>query len=97
MTKPYIKVLSVKPLENYRLQVSLSNGREGVFDVSPYLDLGVFKQLKNPAYFSLVKPVFTGVGWPCGQDLSPIKIADEMRPLPRRAPAHKSVSPKKRD
>ncbi len=84
MTKPYIKVVSVKPLENYRLQVALSNGKKGVFDVSPYLDLGVFKQLKDPAYFALVKRVFTGVGWPCGQDLSPFDIAEDMIPLPRR-------------
>ena len=84
MTKPYIRVLSVKALENHRLQVVLSNGREGVFDVAPYLDIGVFKRLKEPAYFSRVKTLFAGVGWPGGQDLSPLKIADEMHPLPRR-------------
>ena len=89
MPKPYLKVLSVKPLENHRLRVALSNGREGIFDVSPYLDIGVFKQLKKPAYFAKVKKLFAGVGWPNGQDLSPLKIDDEMRPLPRRAPARK--------
>ena len=67
MTKPYIRVLSVKALENHRLQVVLSNGREGVFDVAPYLDIGVFKRLKEPAYFSRVKTLFAGVGWPGGQ------------------------------
>ena len=89
MPKPYLKVVSVKPLENHRLRVALSNGREGIFDVSPYLDIGVFKQLKKPAYFAKVKKLFAGVGWPNGQDLSSLKIDDEMRPLPRRAPARK--------
>ena len=85
MTKPYIRVTSVKPLENHRLRVALSNGRKGVFDVSPYLGIGVFKQLKDPAYFARVRKLFAGVGWPDGQDLSPLKIADEMRALPRTA------------
>ena len=89
MTKPYLKVVSVKPLENYRLQVVMSNGKEGIFDVSPYLDIGVFKQLKDPAYFARVKKLFAGVGWPNGQDLGPLRIDDELRPLPRRAPARK--------
>lgn len=99
MTKPYISVVSVKPLANYRLRVSLSNGKEGVFDVSPHLNKGVFKELRDPSYFKLVKLVFTGVGWPNGQDLSPIRIADDMRPLPRCVVARKSAKnlpPKKR-
>ena len=91
MTKPYISVTSVKPLADYRLQVSLSDGRRGVFDVSPHLNKGVFKELRDPSYFKMVKLVFTGVGWPNGQDLSPIRIADDMRPLPRRAVARKSA------
>ena len=99
MTKPYISVTAVKPLANHRLRVALSNGREGIFDVSPYLDIGVFKQLKKPAYFAKVKKLFAGVGWPNGQDLSPLRIEGEMRPLPRRAVARKSAKtlpPKKR-
>ena len=87
--KPYITVVSVKPLENHRLRVALSNGKEGIFDVSPYLDIGVFKQLKNPAYFARVKTLHAGVGWPKGQDLGPLRIEGEMRPLPRRAVARK--------
>ena len=97
--KPYIEVVSVKPLGNHRLRVSLSDGKQGIFDMSPYLSKGVFKQLRDPAYFALVKPVFTGIGWPNGQDLSPFTIAGAMRRLPRRAVARKSVKtfpPKKR-
>lgn len=84
MTKPYISVVSVKPLPDYQLQVVLSNGREGIYDVSPLLDRGVFKQLKDPAYFALARIFISGVGWPCGQDISPFAIAEEMRPLPRK-------------
>ena len=89
MPKPYISVTSVKPLANYWLQVSLSNGRRGIYDVSPHLNKGVFRQLRDRSYFKLVKVVFSGVGWPDGQDIGPCGIAHEMRPLPRRAVARK--------
>ncbi len=87
MPKPYISVVSVKPLPDYRLQVALSDGRRGIYDVSSFLDFGVFKQLKAPAYFALAKVFISGVGWPGGQDIGPFTITEGMRPLPRRKAA----------
>ncbi|MGU9951580.1 MAG: DUF2442 domain-containing protein [Gammaproteobacteria bacterium WSBS_2016_MAG_OTU1] len=55
MVTPVISVVSVKPLENYRLQVALSNGKAGIFDVSPYLDTGVFC---DPDYFAKSSAIF---------------------------------------
>jgi hypothetical protein len=65
-----IKVISVEPMEGYKLRVCLSNGKMGVFDVSPYLDRGVFHELRNPQYFSCVKAAFGGIMWPNEQDFS---------------------------
>ncbi len=79
MVTPVISVVSVKPLANYRLQVALSNGKVGVFDVSPYLDTGVFCELRDPDYFAKVRQFFIGVGWPNGQDISPGRIESEMQ------------------
>ena len=84
MSGEYVRVLSVAPLENYRLAVSLSNGKKGVFDVSPYLDSGVFRKLKNRDYFLRVRTVFgdSGIGWPGGlsaPDLSGDTLDCEMR------------------
>lgn len=84
MTKPYISVVSVKPLPDYRLQVVLSDGRRGIYDMSPMLDRGVFKELKDPAYFARAKVFGSAVGWPNEQDISPFSIAEGMHPLPRR-------------
>ena len=72
MISPLLRVLSVRALDNYRLKVALSNGKEGVFDMSPYLDRGVFRELKNTEYFSQVSMVDGGSGieWPNEQDLS---------------------------
>ncbi|RLD54584.1 MAG: DUF2442 domain-containing protein [Bacteroidetes bacterium] len=64
------QVISVKPNNNYQLSIELSNGRSGVFDVSPYIEKGIFKELKDSNYFSQVKILFGGVGWPHSQDFS---------------------------
>ncbi|WP_431736370.1 DUF2442 domain-containing protein [Cellulosispirillum alkaliphilum] len=37
-----LKVINVKALKNYQLYVELSNGKKGIFDVTSYLDKGVF-------------------------------------------------------
>ena len=74
-----IKVTYVKPEENYRLLVRLSNGQSGYFDISPYLEKGIFKELKDPNYFKLVKPAFGGVTWPHQQDFSADTIEYEIQ------------------
>ena len=50
-----VKVISVDPLGNYKLKIELSNGRKGVFDVSPYVGKGVFGELKDEGYFRSVR------------------------------------------
>ncbi len=74
-----VKVVSAKPLENYKLRIRLSDGKTGLFDVSPYLDKGVFHELKEPSYFRRVKVAFGGVSWPHEQDFSPETIEYELK------------------
>lgn len=73
-----IKVLSANPIKNYKLQISLSNGKNGVFDVSPYLDKGVFTELRDPHYFRCVQIAFGGVMWPHEQNFSAETIEYEL-------------------
>jgi len=44
-------VARVEPLDQYTLHVELEDGRQGTFDMTPYLEKGVFQELKDPAYF----------------------------------------------
>ena len=76
MVPPMPLVLSVEPLENYRLKVSLSTGRTGIFDANELLEKGVFKELKDKDYFNQVDLVFGGSGitWPNEQDISATKL-----------------------
>jgi len=74
-----VKVISVDPMDNYKLEVELSNGKKGVFDVSPYIDKGVFVELKDLRYFRSVRPAYGGVMWPHEQDFSPETIECELQ------------------
>ena len=76
-----LKVKSVFAKNDYTLFVALSDGRTGIFDVKPYLEKGVFKELKDKNYFKQVKPFFCGITWPNEQDLSADTIAYELKQL----------------
>ena len=38
--------------------------------MKPYLDAGVFYELRDPEYFKKVKVFFGGIAWPNEQDIS---------------------------
>ncbi|MCX7110324.1 MAG: DUF2442 domain-containing protein [Proteobacteria bacterium] len=68
----------VKPLPDFRIYVELDNGKKGIFDLKPYLDKGVFRELKNINYFKQVDIFFGAVTWPNEQDIAPETLLDEM-------------------
>ena len=65
------RVTSVSPLENYHLEIHFDNGEKREFDVTPYLEKGMFQELKNKSYFNRVRASFGTVEWPHGQDFCP--------------------------
>jgi len=74
-----VKVVSVLAKDNYQIFVKLSNGKEGGFNVSPYLEKGIFRELKDKNYFNKVKVLFGGVAWPHSQDFSGDTIECELQ------------------
>ena len=49
MTIDYsIKVTQCEPMPGYKLKVTCSDGATGIFDMSRYVDRGMFKPLKDP-------------------------------------------------
>ena len=71
----------VKPLPDYRLYVEVEDGRRGVFDMKPYLDRDVFRELKDEHYFNQVGILFGAVTWPHEQDIAPETLIEEMVPV----------------
>ncbi len=72
------KVIRVKPLLDGKVFVEMADGRSGEFDVKPYMGSEFFRVLKDETYFNQVHVVFSGIGWPNGQDLGPDTIALEL-------------------
>jgi Protein of unknown function (DUF2442) len=64
------KVIQVEPLPDFTLRLFFDSGEVKCFDVRPYLEKGIFAELKNIQYFKQVKPFFGGVQWLHEQDFS---------------------------
>jgi hypothetical protein len=71
-------VTSVKPLDNHRIYVELADCRRGIFDLTPYLNHGVFRELQDPVYFRHVGIEFGAVTWPHDQDIAPETLIEEI-------------------
>ncbi|MBF0130421.1 MAG: DUF2442 domain-containing protein [Alphaproteobacteria bacterium] len=65
------EVTTVQALEGFTLLLTFANGERRLFSVEPYLDRGVFKELRDPAYFRSVRAISGFVAWPHEQDFSP--------------------------
>jgi hypothetical protein len=73
-----LSVLDVSYVGNNLLFVKLSNGKEGYFSLLPYISKGIFMQLIDEKYVSLVKINFAGICWPNGQDFSANTLSFEL-------------------
>jgi hypothetical protein len=65
------RVKDVKPNPDYTLSLTFQNGEVKLFDVKPYLDKGIFKELREKSLFNSVKPFLGSIQWKNGQDLCP--------------------------
>ncbi len=65
------RVKTVKPNPNYTLELTFVNEEIKIFDVKPYLDKGIFQELRDMSMFNSVKPSFGSVQWRGGQDFCP--------------------------
>jgi hypothetical protein len=73
------RVTKVTPEDNFCLLLEFSNGDRREFDVSPYLEKGIFTQLKEVSYFRQVRVSMGTVEWPKGQDFCPDTLFEESR------------------
>jgi hypothetical protein len=76
----YWDVKIVQPLADYHLYIEVEDGRKGIFDMRPYLDRGVFHELKNEYYFKQVGIAFGAVTWPNEQDIAPETLLAGLQP-----------------
>ena len=67
----YIGVKSVEPLSGYKLMLTFENEEKKIFDMNPYLDKGIFKQLQDKKTFNTVHISFDTIEWENGADICP--------------------------
>lgn len=65
------RVASVKTLEGYKLLLTFTNGVQRIFDMAPYLEIGIFKELKEISNFRTARVFLGTVQWHNEQDLCP--------------------------
>jgi len=65
------RVKSVLPEKNYTLHLWFNNGEEGILDIKPYLEKGIFRELKNKQMFNTVRPFIGTIQWANEADLCP--------------------------
>ena len=74
-----MRIAEVKPLADWRLQITAHDGRIGQFDLRPYLQFETFADLQDVSEFSKVRNGGYFIEWECGADLSADTIEAKMR------------------
>ncbi len=77
----YFRVKTVQPLDDYMLRLTFADGAVKIFDVKPFLDRGIFAELRDTSLFRSVHISFDTVEWSNGADLCPEMMYDEGVPI----------------
>ena len=68
------KAVKVEPREDYTLLIEFDNGELKIFDVKPYLNHKVFKEIKDINTFNSVKISGLSIKWKNGADICPDEL-----------------------
>lgn len=77
----YLAVKDVKPVKDYLLILTFENGEKRRFDMKPYLEIGIFKELKDTAQFNTVHVSFDSIEWNNEADLDPEDLYKYSEPV----------------
>ena len=73
------KVVSVKALENYLLEIEFEDGLRKTIDIRPFIGEGISAALRDEAYFRQVKlEDGGGIAWDNGYDFCPNFLRDDV-------------------
>mgnify|MGYP001229594703 CR=1 FL=1 len=77
----YLAIINVKPQDNYMLLLTFENGEKRQFDMKPYLEIGIFKELKDLSLFKTVKTSFDSIEWANEADVDPEVLYQKSQPI----------------
>ena len=70
-------VSQVIPLPDHTLSLTFTTGEVRTFDMKPYLDTGIFQELKTDSLFQTARVNFGTVEWQNGADFDPESLYAE--------------------
>ena len=73
----YLAVKEVKYIDNYKLILTFENNEVKLFDMIPYLDKGIFQELKDENLFKAVKVSFDSIERPNEADIDPKTLYED--------------------
>lgn len=78
-----IKVLTIRNLGQFRLELTFSDGKRGIFDAAPMLQRegSLLEPLRDEEYFSRVFLDAGALCWPNGLELSPDRVYSQSQML----------------
>lgn len=82
MCKSPWRIVSVKPLRNYQINVEFNDGTKGIVDMKQLIlgsNAGVFAKLIDLKIFNLVRVEYGVVVWPFEIDLAPDAMYQEIK------------------
>lgn len=75
------KITAVVALPPTKLRLSYADGQDRIFDMEPFLSLGVFRQLRDPAMFSTIRVGFGTIEWTNGAAVDPERLFEDSVPV----------------
>jgi hypothetical protein len=73
----YPGVKNVKPLTDFKLRLTFENNEERIFDMNPFLNKGIFRELRDTGIFDTVHISFDTIQWENGADLCPEMLYED--------------------
>ena len=90
----YPGVKSVTATDEHRLIIGFDNGDRRIFDVTPLLPIGRFRELASRQAFMTVRVAFDTIEWDNGLDLDPEYLYDHSKTLPCEQAAAADPAPR---
>jgi hypothetical protein len=75
------KLIDVVSMANYEVLLTYENNEKRIFNLTPYLNTGLFSELKNEDVFQSVKISFDTIEWVNGIDIDPEELYKNSRKL----------------
>ena len=73
----YLAVTDVRAIENYKIILVFEDKSIKLFDMNPYLEKGIFKELKDENLFKSVVVSFDSIKWLNGVDINPETLYED--------------------